>query len=233
MQRTRVRALLSMSSVVITALFVVALAAPAGAGATSSGSGDDQQIADDSTLTIEDIDGVVGEGFTEEAPDDSEQDFDAPSCTAIRKAAKVLKKAPSTEVEFGAEAGEAFASINNNVGVLSSTKRAKSVYAAYAGSKAADCLQEAFAAAVEAQSPDAEVSVTVEEFEPDAGDASVGYEGQVSSGGGGFYFEIQFVRVGRAVDGFFFVNSASAPPSDDTVQLVEDGVSRLTENLAA
>jgi hypothetical protein len=231
MQRTGVRTLLPLSSVVITALLVVALAAPAGAG--GAGSSDDQQIADDSTLTIDDIDGIVGEGFTEETPDDAEQEFDAPSCGAIRKAAKVIKKAPSAEVEFGAEAGEAFASINNNVGVLSSTKRAKSVYAAYASPKAADCLQEAFGEAVEAQNPDAEVSVTVEPFEPDAGDASVGYEGQVSSGTSGFYFEIQFVRVGRAVDGFFFVNSSSAPPSDDTVQLVEDGVGRLKENLAA
>jgi hypothetical protein len=228
MQRTRVRTVYPMSSVVITALVVVALAAPASAGAASSGSGDDQQIADDSTLTTED-----GEGFTEEASDDSEQEFDAPSCTAIRKAVKVIRKAPSAAVEFGAEAGEAFASIRNNVGVLSSTKRAKAVYAAYAGPKAADCLQEAFADTAEDQNPDAEVSVTIEPFKPDAGDASVAYEGQVSYGARSFYYEIQFVRVGRAVDGFFFFNSSSAPPSDDTVQLVDDGVSRLAENLAA
>jgi hypothetical protein len=217
-----------MSSVVIGALFVAALAAPAGADGT-----DDQQIADDSTLTIEDVDAIVGEGFSEEAPDDSEQGFDAPSCTAIRTAVKVVKKAPSAEVEFSAEAGAGFASIRNNVGVLSNAKRAKSVYSAYAGPKAADCLEAAFVEAYEAQNPDAEVAVTVEEFEPDAGDASVGYEGQVSSGTSGFYFEIQLVRVGRAVDRFFFVNTSSAPPSDDTVQLVDDGVTRLAENLAA
>ena len=228
MQRTRARTRLSMSAVVVTALVVLALATPAGADTA-----DDQQIADDSTLTIDDINTIVGEGLTEQPPDDSEQEFEAPSCAAIRKAAKLVKKGPHAETEFGIEAGDAFANINNIVGVLTSAKRAKAVYAAYAGPKAADCLEEAYTEAIAAQNPDDKATVTVDEFEPDAGDAAVGFEGQVESDSGGFYFEIVYVRVGRAVDGFYFVNSGSAPPSDDTAQLVEDGVARLTENLEA
>lgn len=234
MATTRTHRSLSISSALLGAVLVIALAAPAGASTSRTGSGDDQQVAEDSTLTIDDIDAVVGSGFTEQTPDDSEQSFDAPSCTAIRKASKLVKKGAHAETEFGAEAGDAFANINNIVGVLSSTKRAKAVYAAYAAPKAADCLEEAFTEAVEAQNPDASPTVTVRESEPDAGDAAVGYEGEVSAGtNGGFFFEIVFVRVGRAISGFYFVNSSSAPPSDDTAQLVEDGVARLTDELAA
>jgi hypothetical protein len=214
---------LSLSSLLLATVLAVAFAVPAGAG-----SADAEQIADDAALTLDD----VPDGFTEETPDDEDQEFDAPSCTAIRKAAKLIDKAPNAETEFGAESGEAFANISNKVAVLTNVKRAKAVFAAYAGSKTADCLEEAYAAAFAARDPDAEVSVTVEEFDPDAGDSAVGYAGQVSTGtGDGFYYEMVFVRVGRAVDGFFFVNTTSPPPSDDTVVMVETGVSRLSDSL--
>lgn len=228
MPKPRTLRCLPIASVLLAVVLVATLALPAAASTD-----DDQQIADSSTLTIDDIDAVVGQGFTEQAPDDGEQDFDAPSCASIRKVSKLIKRGPSAETEFGAEAGDAFSNINNIVGVLANAKRAKVAYAAYAGPKAADCLEEAFTEAIEAQDPNASPSVTVERSTPDAGDASVGYEGAVSAGGDGFFFEIVFVRVGRALSGFYFVNSSGAPPPDDTAQLVEDGVDRLAENLAA
>lgn len=208
----------------LTALVGGALAAPALAG-----SSDDQEIADDSVITAADVPSAF-----EEMKPATDQEFDAPACAAIRKSAKTINAAPNAEVAFGAEADSEYAQIENKVTVFPKAAKAKAVYAPYAASKAVTCLEQAFTEAVLSQNPDADVEVDLSSFEPDLGDDSVGYEGKVSGGPEDeFYVEIRMVRVGRATNSFFIVNSAKAPPSDDVEAIVTAGVDRLTENLAS
>jgi hypothetical protein len=211
-------------SLALTALVGGALATPAAAGGS-----DDQEIADDSVITAADVPSAF-----EEVKPATDQEFDAPACAAIRKSAKAINAAPNAEVAFGVEEEPEYAQIENKVSVFPSAAKAKAVFAPYGASKAITCLEQAFTEAVTSQNPDADVDVDLSTFDPDLGDASVGYEGRVSGGAEDeFYVEIRMIRVGRATDSFFIVNSAKPPPSDDVEAIVTAGVDSLTENLGS
>jgi hypothetical protein len=208
---------------VAAVLALLATPAPAAAGDRAA----DQQIADDSVLTIDD----VPSGF-EEAPTDDEPDVQSgPACKRIRASAKALDAAPHTQVDFGTSGQRDV--ISNQVSVLSSTKRAKAVYAAYAAPKARQCLIAAYQRVFLGQidDPSAEVRVTAERFVPDLGDAAVGYEVVIEASAGGesqtFFVNQQVVRDGRGLDAFGFFYTGSAPPSDDVDAMTREGVDRL------
>jgi hypothetical protein len=212
---------------------VIALTMSTNAGAADRSA--DQQVADDSVLTTED----VPTGFNETQADDSSDVEAGPACKAIRAAAKTADAGPHTEVEFrtpGDETGSAL--INNQVSVLSSAKRAKAVYAPYAASSAKRCLTSAYERIFlqEIKDTSARVRVTAERFTPDLGDAAVGYDVVIKASAKGdsetFYVQVEVVRVGRGLDAFGFFNTGSAPPSGDVDAMTSTGVDKLTAALS-
>jgi hypothetical protein len=218
--------------VIVGTVALAVLWAPALAAAADRSS--DQQIADDSVLTIDD----VPAGFNETTVDDSPDEPPGPACTAIKKAAKALDAAPHTEVEFrtpGDDSGSAL--INNQVSVFASAKRAKVVYAAYAARSARNCLTTTYERIFLDQINDstAEVKATASRYSPDLGDAAVGYEVEIVASAQGesetFYVDVEVARVGRGIDAFGFFNSGNAPPSDDVVAMTDAGVGKLESAL--
>ena len=149
-----------MALLVLVAL--LAVPAPAGAGDRAA----DQQIADDSVLTSDD----VPSGFDEAPADDDPDPQTGAVCKQIRAAAKALDAAPHTQVDFTSNARQDV--ITNQVSVFSSTKRAKAAYAPYAAPKARQCLTTAYERVFLGQinDPNAEVLVTAERFTPGLGD---------------------------------------------------------------
>ena len=207
------------------AAVLVALAIPASAGAGDRAA--DQEIADDSVLTIDD----VPSGF-DQAPANDEPDVQAgAACKEIRASAKALDAAPHTQVEFGTSARQDV--ISNQVSVFSSTRRAKAAYAPYAAPKARQCLTAAYQRVLLQQidDPSAEVRVTADRFAPELGDAAVGYEVVIHASAGGetatFYVNQQVVRDGRGLDAFAFFFTGTKPPSDEVDEMTRTGVDRL------
>ena len=215
-------------------LFVLALAIATVVGfasTASAGPSSDQEIADDSVLTIDD----VPDGFEEDdAGDDST--LDAPACAAIRKAAEAINDAPNTEVSFSAGSGDVISLIDNQVTLLASAKRAQVLYRPYAASRARVCLNEGFAESFAARaSDDAEVEADFERFDPDGGDAAVGYEGTVvvstDDGSVEYFIELYQIRIDRGLVSMLFLNTNSPPPSDDVELMIETVLTRLEDSL--
>jgi len=212
----------------VAAAAVIAVPLPAVAGPSS-----DAEIADGAVLTIEDVPaGFEEEPITDEAPPSGR------ACKDIRRGRKLLDSAPSAEAEFrtpGDETGGAL--INNKVTVFKSARGAKRAYAAYAAPQSAECFrltyEEIFLEQLD--DPDASVDISVDEYDPDLGDAAVGYEIEIQASAQGesntFYIDIEVARVGRAIEGFAFFNSGNPPPSDDVVAMTEAGVGRLESSL--
>jgi heat shock protein HslJ len=218
---------------IATALAAITLALPATVAA-AAGRAADQQIADDSVLTADD----VPAGFNEARASDDPDVQPGAACKAIRAAAKAADAAAHTEVEFrtpGDASGSAL--INNQVSVFGSTKKAKATYAAYAASTAKRCLTTAYERIFLQQlaNPSARVRVTAERFAPDLGDAAVGYDVVIEASAQGdtqkFYVEVEVARVGRGLDAFGFFNTGGRPPSDDVVAMTEASVGKLTAAL--
>jgi hypothetical protein len=206
-------------------LVVVALAVPAPAGAGNRAA--DQQIADDSVLTIDD----VPSGFDEAPADDDPDPQTGAACKQIRAAAKALDAAPHTQVDFTASARQDL--ITNQVSVFSSTKRAKAAYAPYAAPKARQCLTTAYERIFldQIDDPSAEVQVTADRFTPGLGDAAVGYDVVIEASAQGetqtFYVNQQVVRDGRGLDAFAFFFAGTPPASDDVDEMTRTGVDKL------
>jgi hypothetical protein len=209
-------------------LVVVALAVPAPAGAGNRAA--DQQIADDSVLTIDD----VPNGFDQAPADDDRDPQTGAVCKRIRAAAKLVDAAPHREVQFatpGDETGSAL--IINQVSVMKSVKQAKAAYTAYAAPKARQCLTTAYERVFldQINDPTAQVQVTADRFTPDLGDTAVGYEVVIEASAQDesevFYVNQQVIRDGRGLDAFSFFNTGSAPPSDDVDAMTREGVEKL------
>jgi hypothetical protein len=213
-------------ALMLGATLSVAAVTPAPAGLGS----EDQDIADESVLTIDD----VPTGFEIAQPDDEDEGAPGRACRSVRRGRDALNEAPNAEAEFRVES-QAF--INNKVAVFERAREARAAFRGYAGPATAECFERTYSEEFERQigSPDAEVDVTVDRFEPDLGDDAVGYEIEIEASAEGesetFYVELQVVRVGRAVDGFAFFSTGRPPPSDDVVDMVETGVDRLTAAL--
>jgi hypothetical protein len=216
------------------AAVVIAVLIPASAGAASRAA--DQQIADDSVLTTDD----VPTGFDETPATDEPDLKPGPACKAQRVAAKASDAVPHTEVEFRTpgDATGGGALVDNQVSVFGTAKKAKAAYAAYAASSARKCLTSTYERVFLDQIDDssARVHVTAERFKPDLGDASVGYDVVIQASARGdsatFYVDVQVVRVGRGLDAFGYFNTGSAPPSDDVDDMTQTGVAKLEDALA-
>jgi hypothetical protein len=218
---------LSLTTFAIAIAALVLLVPPA-AGAGSRR--DDQQIADDSAVTSED----VPAGFVQRPAGADESPTRSPECSSLTKAAKALNRAPNTEVSF--RQGES-SLINNQVSVFDSPGAAKAAFGAYAGKKASACFEQGFEDSYVEQldDPDAEVEVTIDRYQPDLGDASAGYELEIGIAAKGetqvLYVNLEIARVGRAVDAFGFVKASELFASDDIVSVTDAGMERLDQAL--
>jgi hypothetical protein len=216
-----------------SALLALAIAACVALPATAAGAGpsSDQELADQSVLTSDDVPSV----FTEEPSDsDSSSPPKGASCKALRKSRAAVNAAPNKEVTFNtADGGNGRATINNQVSVFESAKQAKRAYAGYADADTEQCFQEAFEAQFGAT--DDAAKVTAKSYKPDLGDASIGYELEISFTEDGeptvIYADLEVARVGRGINLFGFFNPGNQPPSDDVVEMTETGIERLTDAL--
>jgi hypothetical protein len=205
---------------------------PAGATARS----DDQQIADDSVLTIDDVPSV----FKASKVDSSDDPAPGKACKDIRKARKAINAAPNGEVEFQTEPGsQGGAFINNKVAVFKSKKAARSAITSYSTRSTPDCFrktyEDIFAKQLDDPKARVDVQVTQNINKTGLGDADLGYDMRIDASAGGqsqsFYVELELIRVGRAFDGFAFFNSGSRPPANDVADMIRTGVGKLEAGL--
>jgi hypothetical protein len=205
---------------------IAALSVTAPVGATESA---DQQIADDSVLTADDVPTVF---HTSKVGDSREPAGKA--CLSIRKARKALRKATNKEVAFQTDPGQqGGALIDNKVAVFPSKKSAQAVLASYSTSSTDDCFTKTYQELFRDQlhDPKAKVDVSTSEYLPGLGDTSVGFDVRIDVSSHGksnsFYVDLQLVRVKRAIDAFAFQNSGGKPPADDVSAMTRTGVTRL------
>jgi hypothetical protein len=203
-------------------LGVCATAAPAGADRAN-----DQQIADNSVLTADDV-----PGFDPHSNQESTLP-DAPECQGLEAARKQLEAAPNKEVEFRTPSNEQV--VDNQVSVLASTRRAKQTLRAYRGAKADDCFVAAFTASITGQDGGVDVTIDVSPSAVDVGTNGVAYdvratatEGDVSKE---LFTTVAVVRVGRAIAAFGLGDSAETVPPDVARGLIELVTERLQEAL--
>lgn len=205
---------------------VVATPVAAGAG----GRGADQDIATESVLTADD----VPTGFAQAPAGSDETPSRGPKCKALTKAAKALNAAPNEEVAFR---NSAKALINNQVSVFETPKAAKAAYAGYATKSTETCLEQGFEESYREQldDPNAEVEVNVLRYEPDLGDASVGYDLEIGIAAGGdtgvLYGTLEVAQLGRAVSGYAFLQENELFASDTIVAVTAAGMARLEQAL--
>jgi hypothetical protein len=210
-------------AVVVAAAALAAVAAAGSAGADRS---NDQQIAKNSVLTTDDV-----PGFRSVTPAEDSPLPPGAVCRALEQTRKQLNAAPNTEVEFRTSGGEQV--VNNQVSVLSSTKRAKRALAAYRSPTAADCLGATFRSAITAQDPSIDVDVDVRPVTVAAGDGAAAYDLHVTATGAGssqdLYSSIAVVRVGRSLGLFGFGDTSAPVPADVAAGLVKLVTQRLEE----
>jgi hypothetical protein len=213
----------------LLASFIALGAVLAMTSTASAGPSSDQEIADGSVLTIDD----VPQGFEEEEPEDTEEPA-LPVCKAIKKSADILNDNPNTEVEFGAGSGNVIAIINNQVSVIPTVKKARRVARAYLASNAGDCLAQTFDKQLE-ENTGGEATVELDPSDPSGGDEAAGYEGTIEVTADGdsatFHVDVQLFRVGRAIAAFFFLNAGNPPPPDDVEEMVDTVLTRLEDSL--
>jgi hypothetical protein len=101
-----------------------------------AGSSDDQDIADASVLTEDD---VADYGLEETEPDDSPPPSGS-VCKGIRNAELAADDAPNAETAFGDEFGT---EVENQVAVFETVKEAKTAMAAFLARKAIRCAEKA------------------------------------------------------------------------------------------
>lgn len=198
----------------------------------TAGISSDQERADQSVLTIDD----VPPGFSKDTSAEEDPAPRGADCKDIRRGGKALDAVPNKDVSFlTPESTAGRAVINNQVSVFETTKAAKRVYAAFSGPDSETCFESSYDDLFFERlgDPGAIVDVTVDRYEPDLGDAAVGYELEIAVTAGGqsqiFYVDLEVARVGRGIAAFAFVNPGSVPPSDDVVEMTETSVDRLED----
>ena len=203
-------------------LGVCAVAAPAGADRAN-----DQQIADNAVLTSDDVPSF-----------EPHTSADAPlpptaACRGLERARKQLEAAPNKEVEFRPASEKQV--VNNQVSVLSSTKRAKQVSQAYRSPKAAQCLDAVFGSSTASQDNGIDVAVEVSPTNLESGDGAVAYDLAVTATKAGesqqIFTTVAVVRVGRAVAAFGFGDTGGTVPVDVSTELIDLVTQRLQEAL--
>lgn len=210
----------------VIVLGVCAAAAPAGADRAN-----DQQIADSAVLTSDDV-----PGFEPHTNADAPLPK-VPECRGLERARKQLEAAPNKEVDFRtpSEAQD----VNNQVSVLSSTKRAKQILQAYKSPKAADCFTTTYRTGITSKTQGVDVTVDVAPAAfgsgDESGDESVGYNLTVTATKGSesqtLHLSLALARVGRAVAAYGFADESGTIPADVATGLIELVTQRLQEAL--
>ena len=220
---------------ILTALLSFALLATGPAAADAA---EDQDIADATVLTIDD----VPEAFEENTPESDEDDSDdPPECAGVNKSANAIDAAPHAESLFTVSNGDAYSLIRSGAAVFPKVKKAKKTLSRFAGDDAEACFAQGIEDGL--AQPNTTVEVSIGTFDPElddkgeekiitGGDDFLGYAGsaRVSSGGEPVFYEFVtvYTRVGRGVAMLFVVNTG-AVPTDDVNGFVQLEVDRLQD----
>jgi len=206
----------------VIVLGVGAATTPAGADRTN-----DQQIADNAVLTSDDIPGF------EPHTSGSAPLPKAPECRGLERARKQLDAAPNKEVEFRPPSEQQV--VDNQVSVLSSTKRAKQILRAYRSPTARDCLVTTFTDGIARQGSGVDVKIDVTPTTQQSGSDAVSYDLTVTVTDSGktqqLFTTVAVVRVGRAVAAFGLGDEGGTVPADVATGLIELVTQRLQEAL--
>lgn len=204
----------------------LALGAPAGSVAFA-GSSDDQDIADDSILTEDD---VADYGLEETASDDEDRlPPNVPACKKLRALDKAADRLPNAESTFSDSAGTGATS---KVIVFKNERAARAPIAALASDQGSDCLSADLDQSFSENFTDYQFDG--EAVEVDLGDSSIVYqitatvtddEGTESE----LYVELGFIQVGRGLAQLVF--QAPDAPFDGSEDLATIVVDNLTSNL--
>ena len=212
---------------VIVAAGVIVLGV--GAATTSAGAdrANDQQIADNAVLTSDDV-----PGFEPHTSGDSPLPK-APECRGLERVRKQLDTAPNKEVEFRPPSEQQV--VDNQVSVLSSTKRAKQILRAYRSPTARDCLVTTFTDGITSQNAGIDVKVDVTPATLESGSDAIAYDLAVTVTDGGktqhLFTTVAVVLVGRAVAAFGLGDEGGTVPTDVATGLIELVTQRLQEAL--
>lgn len=212
-------------------LFLVAgLALGASAGSVAfAGSSDDQDIADASVLTEDD---VIDYGLEETSPEDDELPPNVPECKKIRALDKAADRRPSAETAFTDDAGT---DATSKVIIYPSARAARASVVAYTGSNGEECLSATLERNLEENlDPGSNAEFDGEALEVELGDSSIIYQiivtitdtdGNVAE----IYLELGLIQVGNGLAQLSF--QAVDAPFDGSEDLANLVVDNLTANL--
>jgi hypothetical protein len=211
-------------------LLVAGLALGASTGSVAfAGSSDDQDIADASILTEDD---VADYGLEEGSPDDDELPPNVPACKKIRTLGKAADRRPSAVSAFTDNAGINAAS---KVIIYPSARAARAPVVAYTGDDGEECLGATLDRNIEAiLDPGSDYEFEGGAVDVELGDSSIVYQivvtitdeaGNISE----LYVELGLIQVGNGLAQLSF-QAVDAPfeGSEDLATLVVDN---LTANL--
>lgn len=211
-------------SVVALVVGAGTLALPTVAGA--GGGADDQDVAEESLLTVDDLslESDVGAVLEESEYEPNEIPNDR-ECRPVVAAERLAAKAADAAIAFS-ESAEEFVVVEQQVLVFRRASDARKYMGNVSDVDAGECLGSAFLEILD--SPDADLAI--EDSDLGGGDDSVGYfieateetatEILVNT------YEPVYLRVGRSVTylGFYDVSSGGETVVDTAVELLEDAV---------
>jgi hypothetical protein len=210
---------------VLAAGLVAGVSAPA-----SAGSSDDEEIAESSILTEDD---VADFGLFETDPSDQPPPS-ASACRKVRAARRAANRRPRAESAFEDEAGN---EANSEVIIYKTERAARQPITAFSTGTAEDCISRNLEDSLEQNLPEgASAEFSGERVEVPLGDENVVYQIviTVTADDGStqeLYGELGFIRVGRGVAALDFLGVGEPfPGSEDLATIVTD---RLTEALEA
>jgi hypothetical protein len=209
---------------------VAGLALGASAGSVAfAGSSDDQDIADASVLTEDD---VIDYGLEETSPGEDVLPPNVPECKKIRALGKAADRRPSAETVFTDGAGT---HATSRVIVYPSARAARALVVAYTGSNGEECLSATLERNLEEiLDPGSDAEFDGEPVEVPLGDSSIVYQitvtftdeaGNVSER----YLEIGLIQVANGLAQLSF--QAVDAPFDGSEDLATLVVDNLTANL--
>jgi hypothetical protein len=211
--------------------FVVAgLALGASAGSVAfAGSSDDQDIADASVLTEDD---VADYGLEETEAEDDTLPPNVPECKKIRALDKAADRLPSAITQFTDEAGTTAAS---KVIVYPSVRAAQGPIKAYASDDGADCVGAIIDESLQENlDPGSDYEFDGESIDPELGDNSIVYQITITvtdadGNESEVYLEVGLVQVANGLAQLSF--QAPDAPFDGSEDLATIVVDNLTSNL--
>lgn len=215
-----------------TLLFLLLAGLTLGASAGSvafAGSSDDQDIADASVLTEDD---VTDYGLEEVTPDDDELPPNVPECKKIRALDKAADRRPNATTQFSDDAGT---TVVSKVVIYPSTASARAAVKAYASDDGGDCLSAIIDDSLQQNlDPGSDYKFDGEPFDPDLGDSSIVYQVTITvtdedGNESEVYLEVGLIQVANGLAQLSF--QAPDTPFDGSEDLATLVVDNLTSNL--